>query len=261
MRIVVKIFLIIAIACSGVTIALLLLKVEPRVKTAEEDSAKYKKSSEEEAQAKVKAEGERDATNAVLVATAATLETTKASLANAEQEAVRAKDDKQKAEQTLSSVQGEYNTWKQNHKDFVDFGRTVQQVMKTEADLKSTTLQRDTFDKENRLLNVKVTTQGNEIGKLRSRLGLPNPPTLPPGLAGKVIAVDPKFQFVVLDIGNRQHAKFPGEMIVTRNGKYIGKVRIDDVKEDYSVANILKEWTQKGESLLEGDLVMAEANK
>jgi hypothetical protein len=49
---------------------------------------------------------------------------------------------------------------------------------------------------------------------------------LPTGLRGKILAVDPKYDFVVLNIGEDQGAKERGVMMVDRDGKLLGKVRI-----------------------------------
>jgi hypothetical protein len=261
MRIVVKIFLILSLICSGVTIAILSTSVQKRVTDAETARDKNAQELDAESAAKTKAEGERDMTKMELDTTKATLQTTEANLVaktkDYEDERAKASDLGGK----LAAKTGELDKWKRDHQGFVELNRTPEQILQTEADLKKTTEQRNAFDKENKMLSQTVNGQKNEIGKLRNRLGLPTDPLLPPGLAGKVIAVDPKYQFVVLDIGNKEGAQFPGEMIVVREGKLVGKVRIDDVKGDHSVANILKEWKQKDTEILEGDLVMVEANK
>jgi hypothetical protein len=77
---------------------------------------------------------------------------------------------------------------------------------------------------------------------------------LPDGLRGKVLAVDPKFNFVVLNIGENQGAKERGVMMVDRDGKLLGKVRIKSVTKDRCVANLLPNW-QRGE-IIEGDEVL-----
>ena len=79
-------------------------------------------------------------------------------------------------------------------------------------------------------------------------------PDLPPGLKGKVVAVDPKWNFVVLDIGERQGVLENAEMLVNRNGKLVAKVRITSVHPNSSVANILPAWAQA--DVMEGDQVI-----
>jgi regulator of replication initiation timing len=80
------------------------------------------------------------------------------------------------------------------------------------------------------------------------------PPPMPDGLKGLVMAVDPKYDFVVLNIGDEQGVKERGEMMVDRKGRLIGKVRITSVQKNQCVATIMAEW-KRGE-VKEGDQVI-----
>jgi hypothetical protein len=82
----------------------------------------------------------------------------------------------------------------------------------------------------------------------------PKPVLLPANLRGKVFQVDPKWNFVVLDIGLNEDALEGGELLVSREGKLVGKVQIRSVQKDRCVANLLPGW-QIGE-IMEGDLVI-----
>ena len=75
---------------------------------------------------------------------------------------------------------------------------------------------------------------------------------MPVGLAGKVMTVDPKWHFVVLNIGEKQGVLKDGVMNVHRDAKLIGKVRISTVLPDRCIANVMNEWkvTDIVESLL-----------
>jgi hypothetical protein len=91
--------------------------------------------------------------------------------------------------------------------------------------------------------------------KKRSVPGFPDDnPTLPAGLKGTVVAVDPKFDFVVLDIGALQGVEPRGVLLISREGRLVGKVKVASVKTDTSVANIVPGW-KLGE-LREGDLAL-----
>lgn len=92
-------------------------------------------------------------------------------------------------------------------------------------------------------------------------------------LQGKVIKVDRKYGFVVIDLGsgttinqkigtkvNKPNPMIPvnAKMIVARNiespnGKYVGEIKILKVNEDCSIANVVS--TAKGESIAVGDSV------
>ena len=65
--------------------------------------------------------------------------------------------------------------------------------------------------------------------------------------------VDPKFDFVVLDIGEDQGVIPDGEMLVSREGKLVAKVVVRSVEKNRCIANILPGW-KLGE-VIEGDEV------
>jgi hypothetical protein len=75
-----------------------------------------------------------------------------------------------------------------------------------------------------------------------------------PGVKGTIVAVDPKWNFVVLDVGEKAGAKPRGIFMVSRNGKLLGKVKVATVHADRSIANVLPGWQLEG--ILEGDQVI-----
>lgn len=77
---------------------------------------------------------------------------------------------------------------------------------------------------------------------------------LPPGTKGKVMVVDPKWNFVVLDIGAEKGLLPNGVLMVSRDSKLVGKVKIVNVEPQRSIANILPDW-KLGE-IMEGDQVL-----
>ena len=76
---------------------------------------------------------------------------------------------------------------------------------------------------------------------------------LPADLIGKVVVVDPKWDFVVLNIGDDQKVVPDAEMLVSRDGQLVAKVVIRSVQKDRCIANIVPGW-KLGE-MIEGDTV------
>jgi hypothetical protein len=76
---------------------------------------------------------------------------------------------------------------------------------------------------------------------------------LPAGLKGKILVVDPKWEFVILNVGEDQGAIPDGELLVSRDGKLVAKVVIRSVEKDRCIANIIPGW-QLGD-VIEGDEV------
>lgn len=75
--------------------------------------------------------------------------------------------------------------------------------------------------------------------------------SMPEDLKGKVVAVDPKWGFFVLDAGEDQGVLGNGELLVSRSGRLVAKVRIKDAHKNYSIARVVPGWGL-GE-ILEGD--------
>ena len=101
-------------------------------------------------------------------------------------------------------------------------------------------------------MRLKVVASG--VAELDLLTGKKTKVDLPIALKGKIIAVDPKYEFVVLNIGLDDGVLARGEMLVNRSGKLVAKVRILTAEPHRSVANVLPDWKQ-GE-IMEGDMVL-----
>ena len=72
-------------------------------------------------------------------------------------------------------------------------------------------------------------------------------------LRGRILVVDPKWDFVVLNIGEDQGVLEDGELLVSRDGKLVAKVIVRSVEKNRCIANIMPGW-KLGE-VIEGDEV------
>jgi hypothetical protein len=186
-----------------------------------------------------------------LTVTKKSLATTKNELQNM---TAKADDlDRQKTELTtqLADVKNARDAAEQKLVIWEAFKLTPDQMRETIAELKTTRQQKDAFLAENKILLRENTTLNNKIDDL---IGPDRPVVLPTGLKGNVVAVDPKYDFVVLNIGGNQGVLERGEMLVNRGGRLVAKVRIASVSPERSVANILPEWRQA--EVMEGDQVI-----
>jgi hypothetical protein len=77
--------------------------------------------------------------------------------------------------------------------------------------------------------------------------------TLRPDLRGKILVVDPKWEFVVLNIGDDEGVKPDSELLVSRDGKLVSKVIVRSLEKDRAIANVVPGWNL-GE-VIEGDEV------
>jgi len=180
--------------------------------------------------------------------TAATNELAQAQ-AKAQEQQARA--DKASAE--LNTVTGERNQAQQELSQWHLFEMTPDQIRNNLARLRSVERERDVFTTENKALSKKIANLDRELARYRGDVA--PPVILPPGTRGTIIAVDPKYDFVVLDIGGNQGVLEGAIMLVNRQGKLIGKVKIASVEPNRSIANVLPEWKQEGTEIMEGDQV------
>jgi len=129
-------------------------------------------------------------------------------------------------------------------------GLTPDQVVKLNKQLKDANSQIAAINGEKALLQRQLARAENELKKL---IGTPEEIKLPPDLVGKVVVVDPKWDFVVLNVGDSKGAREDGEMLVSRDGKLVAKVVIKSVQSDRCIANVVPGW-KLGE-MIEGDTV------
>jgi outer membrane murein-binding lipoprotein Lpp len=108
----------------------------------------------------------------------------------------------------------------------------------------------DAVQEENSVLQRTVTRLTVKLNEL---IGSNYVVTLRADLKGKVVAVDPKWNFVVLNIGGDQGVLDDGEMLVSRAGRLVAKVVVRSVQKDRSIANVVPGW-QLGD-IVEGDEV------
>ncbi len=120
------------------------------------------------------------------------------------------------------------------------------------ASVKSLTVESQALKAENSLLAKKLQVKEVELAQLRGENN--QDPFLPRDIRGKVVVVDPKWDFLVLDIGSKNNLVQNGVLLVSRNGELVAKVRVMEVQEGRSIANIMPGWKIK--DVTEGDIVL-----
>ncbi|MSU59874.1 MAG: hypothetical protein EXS35_17195 [Pedosphaera sp.] len=117
---------------------------------------------------------------------------------------------------------------------------------------------RDDFDgavAENKFLSRKLQRLTSVIDRdglgPRTEWKAPNAPV---NFTGKVTVLDPKWQFVVLNAGENQGILPYAELLVTRGGEVVAKLRIKSVEDNQCIANILPGWGSG--KVAEGDTVI-----
>jgi hypothetical protein len=188
-----------------------------------------------------RSKGEVARTTAAL--TAAKLEKEQA-LATAAAESRRA----ERLNQDLTTVRQERNDAQAEVARYKGAGMEPEQILYVAKDLKDLRKALADAQEQTRNLQAKVKLlAGREAGDLK---------IMPAGLKAKVIALDPKWRFIVLDAGEDQGVIERGELLISREGKLIAKAEVSRVQENRSVANLKPGWELA--QVMEGDTAIPE---
>ncbi len=153
----------------------------------------------------------------------------------------------EETEKSLSDANSKLSRWDA-------LGLQPDGVRQMQADLREAVVNNTALLDENELLSRKITRLETDLARYTQGVQMV---ALPENLKGKVTAVDPKWDFVVLDIGSNNEVAESGELLVARDGRLIGRVKVVSVEPTYSVASLMPGWLTEGEIILEGDTVMA----
>jgi multidrug efflux pump subunit AcrA (membrane-fusion protein) len=245
-----RISLVIAILAGLASLYFSHVKVADRITTitTERDQAQSAQKTAEEQQRKAEKErraarDDLDKANKALADKTTALEATSSRLAEQEKRANQLNED-------LTRVTGERNEAQTELSVFKQLAVTPEQIKGFKEQLAKSNEERDRFIDENKIL----TRSRNELlVKLSRYEGEEIDPRMPP-VHGKIVAVDPKYDFVVLNVGGNQGLVENGKLLVNRDGKLVAKVRITKVEPNRSIANIMPDWKQA--DVMEGDQVM-----
>ncbi len=211
-----------------------------------------------ESAANLEFEGKSNATKKELAKTQDDLKQTKDTLAatiTERDKAVALADEKTKAAadltDKLNKTQKDLNDTKADLAAYKDSGLTSQQVAAAAKTMKKLEDTIEVNKQENKVLAQKLKKTEVELAKYKEPdYHVP----LPPSLLGKVLVTDPKWDFVVLNVGEDQGVLKDGEFLVNRDGKLVAKIKVSSVDKSRSIANVEPGW-KLGE-VLEGDQVI-----
>lgn len=198
-----------------------------------------------------------DNTNRILVATQQTLKQTQQQLADSKVAQKKAEDlaaaQQKRADDLntqLTKVTADRDAAQADLAAYKGTGKSPQEILKLIDLIEQDSKAIAALTEENKKLDRKRLSLQNQLNELIE----PNfVVQLPADLKGSVVVVDPKWDFVVLNVGDEQGVLEKGEMLVSRNGKLVAKVVVRTVEKDRCIANIMPGW-KLGE-VYEGDVV------
>jgi len=214
----IRISLIVAIIAGLAVTGLNFSLVKQKITTIEQQR-------EDERTAKVQAQTELASTKKDLEKTTADLKTTKATLEATSAERDKAVADLAAQTKRANQLTEERDKIRKERDDaqadlaaYVGTGLKPEQILAMNKQYKDLQAALDASLGEKKLLGQKIDRLTTELDRYRT----PDKPVyLPASLMGKVLVTDPKWNFVVLNIGLDQGVKEYGELLVNRNGKLV----------------------------------------
>ncbi len=247
----IRISLIVAIVAGLAVGALNFVYVKEKVTTLQANLAS-------EQAARASAETERDNTKRELAKTTAELKTTTETLATTTEERDKAVSDLAATTKRADNLTAELNKTR-SERDAAQAelaaynatGMKPEQIIAFRNEIKGLQDTITATRTENNLLGQKIRKLQNELAVYKTpEYTVP----LPSDLKGKVVVTDPKWNFVIVNVGEEQGVLEHGELLINRNGKLVAKVRVRTVQKNQSIANVMPGW-QLGD-VLEGDVVI-----
>jgi hypothetical protein len=213
--------------------------------TSERDEAQSAKKAADEARAKAADEAKK--TKAALEIVSKDLNTATNDLVTVRKDLGDQMKRASNLARDLETATLERNEARQELNKWQVIGLPPERIISELAAKKDLEKERGVLKEENRVFTERV----NFLTKRLRRYEPAADPEVPPGTKGKVVAYDPKYEFVVLDIGADQGLKEDAKMLINREGKLIAKVKITHVEKNRAIANIMPEWKQ--DDVVEGD--------
>ncbi|HTB84742.1 MAG TPA: hypothetical protein VK742_13890 [Candidatus Sulfotelmatobacter sp.] len=205
--------------------------------------------------AKVDKTNQLNATNRVLKATLAKLSDTEQQLADTQADrdkAVARADAQSKRADDLADKLATATQAKEDAENalaaYKSTDLTPEQIIKLGKQLKDANAEIAAITSEKGVISRHAASLQAKLNQL---IGVTPTIELPADLRGKVVVVDPKWDFVVLNIGDKEGVLQDGELLVSRDGKLVAKVIVRSVQGDRCIANVVPGW-KLGE-MFEGD--------
>lgn len=125
-----------------------------------------------------------------------------------------------------------------------------------QAQLDDARQQLDAAEREKTLMSDKIQNLQERSSQLESEKKRRAIAKEKIGVRGTVLAVNRAYNFVVLNLGGRQGVEPRSEMLVLRDGAFIGKIRISSVEPATAIGDIITGTLARGVQVQPGDIVI-----
>lgn len=155
-----------------------------------------------------------------------------------------------KAESDAAKARADVQKAKDENKELTDIGKSAQEIRAAFAEVLRLREEKMVAESERKLLYGQYARVTTELANVK---GSTDKVRLPPGLKGRITIVDPKWAFVIVNLGGNQGMLPGGEMVVHREERMLGRIRITQVEANYSIGNIAL--ALRKDEITEGDAV------
>jgi hypothetical protein len=247
----IRISLIVAILAGLAVGGLNFVKVKEKIETLQTNLATETKLHKDFEKKYTDTKKDLDKTTAELKQTKTELEATTAAKEKAETDLAAQTKRADQLSADLIKTRGERDTAQAELAAYKATGVSPQRILTMDKEFKSLKDNLQVAETENKILIQKIK-------KLETELAVYRDPnffvTMPANLKGEVKVVDPKWNFVVLNVGEDEGVLERGELLVNRNGRLVAKIVVRSVQKHRSIANVMPGW-ELGQ-VMEGDLVI-----
>lgn len=162
-------------------------------------------------------------------------------------------------ESTIQEKEAQIATLKESQQEVpqqpVDDGKITELEAKV-AELETSLV---AAEEEKKILTEKVESAQASAEALREAEEQRQARLMTKSLEGQVLAYNPAWNFVVLNLGDRNGVINNAEMLVKRGGQMIGRVKITSVEPTTSIADVLPSTLRAGTQIQPGDRVIVPA--
>ena len=129
-------------------------------------------------------------------------------------------------------------------------------VVELQAQLDDARQQLDSGEREKSLLSEKLQSVRERSSQLEDEKKRRAVARGKVGVRGTILAVNQAYNFVVLNLGGRNGVEPHSEMLIVRDGSFIGKIRISSVEPASAIGDIITSTLARGVRVQPGDTVI-----
>ena len=209
-------------------------------------------------QYRIKKENELKAREAAIATAQAKLTERDGSTVAAEEQLAQILNEKKQLETKLQDKDAEIAALQKqvNEKQPASANPGAPSTVELQAQLDDARQQLDNAEREKSLLSEKMQTVTEKSSRLEDEKKRRAVARGKVGVRGTILAVNHAYNFVVLNLGGRNGVEARSEMLIVRDGTYIGKIRISSVEPATAIGDIITSTLARGVQVQPGDIVI-----